>query len=327
MEPWATAPRSNTGKVPCKVPLAGCTGTFVPLYRGYRIAMPFLNRRGRRSRGQSLVEFALTLPLILLLVLITIDFGRAFYGWVIVQNSTRIAANFAAVNPDGWKGAGDPPIQAEYETQIERDLNTANCQALGTPPAPVFTDGPDTPVGGGSDTAYDVGDTVVVNMSCAFQPITPIISGIVGTNVQLGARSEFRIRSGDLVGLADPTRIPAVNPTPSPSPTPGATPTPTPTPTPGPTPCATPDANFSGNPLSGNSPLLVTFSDSSTTPAGCPILTWSWTFEGGSPSSAGGAGPHAVTFSRPPVQHRVTLTVTNAGGSNTDTKNNYVRTN
>jgi hypothetical protein len=275
-----------------------------------------------RSRGQSLVEFALTLPLIFLILLVTIDFGRALYGWVIVQNSTRIAANFAAVHPDGWKGAGDPLIKAEYETQIERDLHTANCQAAETPPDPEFKDGPDTPVlGGNSDTAYDVGDTVVVNMSCAFSPVTPIIGGIVGSNVQLGARSEFRVRSGELVGLADPTSIPEVNPTP----TPGGTPTPTPTPAP--TPCPTPDAEFSGNVLVGPSPLQVTFSDSSTAPGACPITGWSWAFEGGSPSTATGAGPHTITFTKPPVWHAVSLTVTNSSGSNTETKNNYVRTN
>lgn len=184
----------------------------------------------RHGRGQSLVEFALILPVFLLVLLMAIDFGRALYGWVVLQNSARIAANFAGLNPDGWRGAGNPTIQLEYEAQIENDLDTANCVAAGTPPAPVFTDGPDVPVAGGNpDTSFDVGDTVVVSMTCSFQPLTPIIGGILGNTVQLGASSEFRIRSGDLVGLANPTRIPPP-PTPTPTPDPGATPTPTPTP-------------------------------------------------------------------------------------------------
>ena len=182
-----------------------------------------------RARGQGLVEFALVLPVFLLILLMAIDFGRALYGWVVLQNSARIAANFAGLNPDGWQGAGDTTIQLEYEAQIEHDLDTANCVAPGTPPAPVFTDGPDAPVAGGNpDTNYDVGDTVTASLTCVFQPLTPIIGAILGNTVQLGASSEFRIRSGDLVGLANPTRIPLPGPTPTPGP--GATPTPTPTP-------------------------------------------------------------------------------------------------
>ena len=289
----------------------------------------FVRRRARgKASGQSLVELALVLPVVLLIVLITIDFGRALYGWVVLQNSARIAANFAGAYPDGWRGSGDAAIQADYETQIERDLNTANCLAPPTPPTPVFTDGPDTAVAGGyPDTAYDVGDTVVVTLNCTFNPMTPIIADIVGPNLLLSARSEFRIRSGELVGLAHPTTIPAPGPTPTPVPTPTPAGTPVPTPTPGPTPCPVATADFVGNPLNGNSPLLVTITDASTAPVGCAITSWSWTFEGASPSSATGPGPHSVTFTKPPTQHRVTLTVTNPGGSDTKTANNYIRTN
>jgi len=183
------------------------------------------------STGQSLAEFALILPVLLLIVLFAIDFGRALYGWVILQNSTRIAANYAALYPEGWRGSGDAGVVAEYEFQIGNDLSAANCTPPGTLPSPVFVDGPDTAVAGGNpDTAYDIGDTVVVEMSCSFAPMTPIISAVVGNSVQLAARSEFRIRAGDLVGLADPTQIPPpANPTPTPT---GGSPTPTPTPTP-----------------------------------------------------------------------------------------------
>ena len=52
-----------------------------------------------RSRGQSMVEFALVIPLILLLMLIAIDFGRVFLGWVGLNNAARVAANYAAMHP------------------------------------------------------------------------------------------------------------------------------------------------------------------------------------------------------------------------------------
>ena len=181
-------------------------GTFAPSRLRFRPTRG--GRRGRPS-GQGLVELALVLPVLLLIALITIDFGRALYGWVVLQNSARIAANFAGANSNGWSGGGDANIRAEYEAQIDRDLDTANCSAPATQPDPVFTDGPDTAVPGGySDTDHDVGDTVVVTLSCTFRPITPFIRDIVAINVPLGASSEFRIRSGELVGLANPTKIP-----------------------------------------------------------------------------------------------------------------------
>jgi PKD repeat protein len=282
----------------------------------------FSRARAGRGRGQSLAEFALILPVLILIVLIALDFGRALYGWVTLQNATRIAANYAALYPEGWKGAGEPAVQADYETLTEYDLDTANCTAPGTPPAPVFTDGPDTAVGGGSaDTAFDIGDTVVVELSCTFSPLTPIISGIVGTNVQLSARSEFRIRAGDIVGLANPT--PIILPVPG---TPTPTPTLGPTPTPTTAPCAAPTAEFSGTPLSGaGGSLSVSFTSASTIPGGC-TATYLWNFGDGQTSTL--QNPTHL-YTKPPgnpptARYTVSLTVTTSAGD-TETKNNYVQ--
>ncbi|HLO35979.1 MAG TPA: TadE/TadG family type IV pilus assembly protein, partial [Candidatus Deferrimicrobium sp.] len=87
-----------------------------------------------RRRGQGLVEFALITPVILLLLLITIDFGRALYGWVVLQNSARIAANFAGLNPDGWSppGTGIQVVKDRYTAEIKRDLAAANCESFGS---------------------------------------------------------------------------------------------------------------------------------------------------------------------------------------------------
>ena len=52
-------------------------GTYAPTPPGDR----------RRIRGQSVVEFALVLPILLLLLAATIDFGRLFYTYVAVDNA------------------------------------------------------------------------------------------------------------------------------------------------------------------------------------------------------------------------------------------------
>ena len=69
--------------------------------------------RRERSRGQSVVEFALVVPVLLLLMLTAIDFGRVFLGWVNLQQMTRIAANHAAEHASAWGTPGDPAQQAK----------------------------------------------------------------------------------------------------------------------------------------------------------------------------------------------------------------------
>lgn len=56
------------------------------------------NRRwGRHSEfGQALVEFAMIVPLLLLLLFALIDFGRGFYTWLLVTNAAREGARVAA---------------------------------------------------------------------------------------------------------------------------------------------------------------------------------------------------------------------------------------
>ena len=77
-----------------------------------------------------------------------------------------------------------------------------------------------------------------------------------------------------------------------------------------------PTANFTGSPLSGNAPLTVAFTDTST---GSPTA-WSWTF-GDSGTSTAQNPSHQYTAAG---TYTVALTASNAGGSNTNTKTNYI---
>jgi hypothetical protein len=172
------------------------------------------SRRRDRTRAQGLVEFALIAPVLLVLLLVAIDFGRALYGWVVLQNSARIAANFAGLNADAWR-YNVATTKARYAVQITADLQAANCTSFGsgggsgTPPDPTFVDGPDQAAAGGpADTIYDVGDVARVTLTCVFHPLTPVISAVLGNSVQLTATSEFQIRTGSVTGLANPTEIP-----------------------------------------------------------------------------------------------------------------------
>jgi len=77
-----------------------------------------------------------------------------------------------------------------------------------------------------------------------------------------------------------------------------------------------PVAGFVGSPTSGTAPLTVNFTDQSTG----EITSWAWNFgDGGSSTQQNPAHTYnsAGTYT-------VSLTVTGPGGSNTETKNNYI---
>ncbi len=77
-----------------------------------------------------------------------------------------------------------------------------------------------------------------------------------------------------------------------------------------------PVANFTASPLAGCSPLIVNFQDLST---GTPT-SWSWDFGNGNTSTL--QNPIATYFV--PGAYTITLTATNANGSNTLTRSQYI---
>jgi len=50
------------------------------------------------TAAQGLVEFALTLPILLVIVIGALDFGMAFYAKVVLTNSAREGANYMVYN-------------------------------------------------------------------------------------------------------------------------------------------------------------------------------------------------------------------------------------
>jgi PKD repeat protein len=243
--------------------------------------------RRRRSRGQSLVEFAIVLPILLFLTVVALDFGRVYLGWINLQSMSRIAANLAANNPTAWQSGGDAAVKAKYQNQIRSDAAATNCTlpvvaGVQTAPAPVFTDT------NGNGASTDIGDSASVSLSCTFDLITPGIKSIVGNSVTVGASSVFPVKSGMTAAMAA-----------------------------GPAGTA-PNAAFTGNgtlapsPLNGTAPFTVTFRDTS---GGNPS-SWLWTFPDDSTTSTL-QDPLDHTFASPGT-YIVTMTATNAWGTSTE---------
>lgn len=74
---------------------------FILINLNRRIATPTSNRL---SRGQSLVEFALLLPLLIVILIGILDLGRFFGGYVALTNAAREGARYAIDYPTDTTG-------------------------------------------------------------------------------------------------------------------------------------------------------------------------------------------------------------------------------
>jgi Flp pilus assembly protein TadG len=63
--------------------------------------------RSEQEKGAELLEFAFVLPLLLLICLGTIEFGRAYYTYNILAKSLRDGARYAATSTTSSTGTLD----------------------------------------------------------------------------------------------------------------------------------------------------------------------------------------------------------------------------
>ena len=142
------------------------------------------------SRGQAMAEFALILPLLMLVLLFAVDFGRVFFGWVGLQNVARIGASYASLYPTAiWASSTDEKRQ-EYLDQIAADAAAINCELPDDDEMlPSFPSG------------TSPGDPVDVELECDFRLLTPFLVPIFGSmDVPITAKATFSIRAGVFAG-------------------------------------------------------------------------------------------------------------------------------
>ena len=235
-----------------------------------------------KSRGQSLVEFALVLPIVLVLLLVALDFGRLFMSYVTLTNATRVAANFGATDPGAFTGT---PNTATYDATVTRETAGMNCKLrpdVGghNPPIPTYP--------GGSG----LGGKSVASMTCDFTLLTPFVSNFFGGALAISAGSEFPIRTGALASVGGGGMVPP----------------------PGSPVAAFIFNNVSGGTIDGSGNVAGTGSvtvNVTNTSQNAQTLVWSW--GDGSPDDYGSTPP-AHTFSASGT-NTVRLTVSNPVGS------------
>jgi hypothetical protein len=152
-------------------------------------------RRRRPASGQSLVEFAVVLPMFLLLLTGVFDGGRLVYMNTVLSQAAREAARAASVEAS-WVGSTDPscntwggPIcPSSFDALLNDATSAANrmvtpfatipkahismrCDRAGAAPAGNWT--------GQSCSSASPGSVVSVRVDMTYEPITPFVGSVV----------------------------------------------------------------------------------------------------------------------------------------------------
>jgi Flp pilus assembly protein TadG len=123
-------------------------------------------RRSRRDHGQALVEFALALPLFLIVLVGIVDGGRLVFASNSMSEAAREGARWGSVQERSADAAGRTLIQAET---IER-LN-----GVPTPTVTVTCER-----NGATVTACRTNDILVVTVQSQMPLATPLLGSLMG---------------------------------------------------------------------------------------------------------------------------------------------------
>lgn len=145
---------------------------------------PHMNRRRSRPDGQSLVEFALVLPILLLIFMGILDFGRAVFAYNSLSNAAREGARVAIV---------DQTLDVDG---VPKGATEAAGQAIGLGLDP--SDPSDVQVSyllpdlSGACTTRALGCVAEVTVNYEYTAITPIIGSFIGP-IALSATTQLPI--------------------------------------------------------------------------------------------------------------------------------------
>jgi Flp pilus assembly protein TadG len=128
--------------------------------------------KDREQRGQSLVEFALLLPVLLIILAGVLDLGRLYYSYVAVTDAAGEGASYAAIHPPDPDGPSQDFTIAE--SAVVEHIQDATGGLL---------EGEDLTVEIGYPPDIQGGAAITVTVSYTYTVGTPIVSAIVPEGV------------------------------------------------------------------------------------------------------------------------------------------------
>jgi len=158
-------------------------------------------RRVRSHRGQSLVEFALILPVLLLVTLGVVDAARVFTAKIALTNGVREAAIFAGYG-DYTKWCTDDPLitvpcpvgaQATNKTAVPDNMTSrVFYEASGLDASTIVLD-PPLCDGGLAPVCDDSSTQVTLTAHYSVTIATPVISQIWGESLKISSTTTAKI--------------------------------------------------------------------------------------------------------------------------------------
>jgi hypothetical protein len=125
----------------------------------------------KNEKGQSMVEIALTLPLLILILSGLFDLGRVYFTQVALEDSVGEAALYLSINP-ACRYASDGPTCADPNNAYYRAKNSAGPEVNWSRVSISF-ERPDV---------YGVGDPVRVTIRYPFDLMTPVLPRAIKMN-------------------------------------------------------------------------------------------------------------------------------------------------
>jgi Flp pilus assembly protein TadG len=135
-------------------------------------------RPHKQEDGQSLVEFALVVPVFLLVLFAIVDFGMAFHAWITVTNSAREGGRLGSVHASA----------AAIEQRVRDTADTLDQDNLSVT------------VTNADDQGGQPGESVVVDVSYSYSLMTPLADllnlvsgGTIPDTLSLDSVAEMRL--------------------------------------------------------------------------------------------------------------------------------------
>lgn len=126
------------------------------------------------TKGQSLMEFALVVLVLLLLIFGIVDFSRVLFAQMTLQNAVRQAGRFAVTG----NHLPDPSRPGVDLSRVDSIAQVVRSQAFGLNVTSIQI----TSKNGGSGNAGGPGDTVTISITTDLKLLTPLIGQIFGPN-------------------------------------------------------------------------------------------------------------------------------------------------
>lgn len=138
------------------------------------------NRRRRGERAQTLVEFAIIAPLLMILIFGFIDAARLFQAWTTVQGAAREGARFGVTGQDDCPVATDDRVACiqYWASQRGKALTNSATELTVAVRSWDYPDYEDPPTEGNPGQQCDA---LEVRVEYDFVPSTPLADSIFGS--------------------------------------------------------------------------------------------------------------------------------------------------